>query len=205
MQLRRLAENLWVYEQPHVLGGINIGARMTVVRTNEELWLHSPIDTAALKHELDTLGRVTQIVAPNLGHYVGLAEAHATFPYAELFAVPDIAKRLELEARLPESSAGAEIRARRFRGSRIFDETVFLHAPSKTLVLTDLCMNLQKLSRHERVWARLIGIPPRFGTTRFTKLLSRDRAAMRQASQEVLAWDFDRVIVSHGDTITRGG
>jgi hypothetical protein len=77
--------------------------------------------------------------------------------------------------------------------------------PSRTLILTDLCMNLQKLSRRERTLVRLLGVPPRFGTTRFTKLLSRDRAAMRPAAHDIMAWDFDRVVLSHGDIIETDG
>jgi hypothetical protein len=204
--MKQLAENLWVYEQPHVMLGVNAGARMTVVRDeNGAVWLHSPIDTAQLREEIAALGPVRAIVAPNQGHFQGIKEASATFPEAEIFAVPDVAARIEMDVDLPEESAGAGILARRLRGSRVFDETVFLHVPSKTLILTDLCMNLQRLSKRERIIARLLGIPPRFGTTRFTKLFARDRDAMRTAAHEMISWDFDRVIISHGDLIETGG
>ncbi|HEX8551334.1 MAG TPA: DUF4336 domain-containing protein [Abditibacteriaceae bacterium] len=205
MNLKPLAENIWVYEQPHHLAGVNIGARMTIVRTGDQLWLHSPIDAGMLHDEIAALGKVCAVVAPNVGHYMGLQEAAEIFPDAEAFAVPDIAKKFELDARLPEFSANEELHARRIRGSRIFDETVFLHAPSKTLVLTDLCMNLRRLSRRERVLARLFGIPPRFGVSRLERFLMRDRAVIHCAAQDILAWDFDRVIVSHGDIIERDG
>lgn len=203
--MKQLADNIWVYEQPHSLLGVQIGARMTVVRTGGGLWLHSPIDTAALQGELNTLGQVRALVAPNVGHYVGLKEAHQTFPNAALFSPPQVAEMLKLQTRLAEFSVDEEMCAQRLRGSKIFDETVFLHVPSRTLILTDLCMNLRRLAQRERIIARLAGIPPRFGTTRFTKLLSRDRDAMRPAAREILAWDFDRVIISHGDIIETGG
>ena len=200
--LKQLAENIWVYEQPHRLGGINIGARMTVVRDDDsDLWLHSPIDSAQLLQEIEALGRVRALVAPNLGHYVGLGEAMETFPDAEAFAPPDVAKKYDKPMRLPEFSGGESLRARRVRGSRVFDETVFLHGPSQTLIITDLAMNLRHLRRGERVWARLVGIPPRLGTTRLTKLIARDHEAMREATQDILGWDFERIVLSHGDLI----
>ena len=33
----------------------------------------------------------------------------------------------------------------------------------------------------------------------------RDRAAARQSLEQILAWDFDRVIVAHGDIRESGG
>ena len=33
----------------------------------------------------------------------------------------------------------------------------------------------------------------------------RDRAATRKAIDEILSWEFDRVVVSHGDVLEKGG
>ena len=33
----------------------------------------------------------------------------------------------------------------------------------------------------------------------------RDRAAARQSLEQILAWDFDRVVVAHGDILDSGG
>jgi hypothetical protein len=37
------------------------------------------------------------------------------------------------------------------------------------------------------------------------KMAIRDRAAFRESLDTVLAWDFDRVIVGHGENIASGG
>jgi glyoxylase-like metal-dependent hydrolase (beta-lactamase superfamily II) len=45
----------------------------------------------------------------------------------------------------------------------------------------------------------------RLGPTKLDPLLIRDRAAARASLERILAWDFDRVIVSHGDVQETGG
>jgi hypothetical protein len=36
-------------------------------------------------------------------------------------------------------------------------------------------------------------------------LLIRDRRAARQSLVRILGWDFDRIVVAHGDVLERGG
>jgi flavorubredoxin len=40
------------------------------------------------------------------------------------------------------------------------------------------------------------------GTSRLVKLCVKDRAAVRESLEEILSWDFERVVVSHGEIIT---
>ena len=34
--------------------------------------------------------------------------------------------------------------------------------------------------------------------------LTRDRAAARRAIEQILAWDFDRMVIAHGELFERG-
>ena len=52
---------------------------------------------------------------------------------------------------------------------------------------------------------RLIRSYGRFGPSTLDPWLIRDRAAARASLERILAWDFDRVIVAHGDVLERGG
>ena len=45
----------------------------------------------------------------------------------------------------------------------------------------------------------------RFGPSTLDPWLIRDRSAARQSLERILAWDFDRVVVAHGDVLERGG
>jgi hypothetical protein len=36
-------------------------------------------------------------------------------------------------------------------------------------------------------------------------LLIRDHRAARQSLERILGWDFDRIVVAHGDVLSSGG
>ncbi len=53
---------------------------------------------------------------------------------------------------------------------------------------------------------RATGILPHFGPSRSARLtLLRDRAAVRPQLQRVLEWDFDRIVVAHGEPVECDG
>lgn len=70
--LREIDKNLWVAEQPLKYFGLSVGTRMTVIRlANGELVVISPIqiDEATIQ-QLNQIGDVAHIIAPNLYHYL---------------------------------------------------------------------------------------------------------------------------------------
>ena len=70
--LRPLAQDLWVVERPQRFYGLEVGTRMTVLRLADgSLLLHSAVELdAALRRELDAIGRVRFAVAPNRVHHL---------------------------------------------------------------------------------------------------------------------------------------
>ncbi len=92
------------------------------------------------------------------------------------------------------------------RGSRIMQEVVFLHRPSRTLVVGDLC---EYFGAHSpwltRIVARLGRMYERPRMPPDWQASFRDRAATRASFEGLLAWDFDRVILAHGRLIVSGG
>ncbi|NJR48100.1 MAG: DUF4336 domain-containing protein [Hyellaceae cyanobacterium CSU_1_1] len=69
--LRQLDNNLWVAEQPLKFMGLPVGTRMTVIRlADNSLLLISPIAiTPEIKQQLNSLGTVRYLIAPNLFHH----------------------------------------------------------------------------------------------------------------------------------------
>ena len=51
----------------------------------------------------------------------------------------------------------------------------------------------------------LVGAAGRFGPHRIVRAAIRDREAARRSLATIMGWDFDRVIVTHGDVLERGG
>ena len=99
MVLESVDEDIWVVDGPNVpFLGLMVGTRMTVVRLGGELWIHSPVSiTPEMASELDSLGRIRFVIAPNKYHHVFLSEWRANYPEAEFYASPGLkAKRQDI-------------------------------------------------------------------------------------------------------------
>jgi hypothetical protein len=212
--LRALAADLWVAERPQRFYGLEVGTRMTVIRLADgSLLLHSPVELdAALRAALDALGPVRFVVAPNRVHHLYAGRVAAFYPAARLWVGPGVERKrpdLVYEAVLGDE-APAEWRGQVdqvfFRGRPYENEVVFFHRASRTLLLCDLAFNFGPRTAWPTRWLmRLIRSYGRFGPSTLDPLLIRDRAAARASLERILAWDFDRVVVAHGEVLERGG
>jgi len=213
-QLIPLAENLWVVERPQTFYGLSVGTRMTVVRlSGERLLLHSAVELdAALRTELDAIGRVCFAVAPNRVHHLYAGAVAQLYPEARLWVAPglerkrpDLAFVAVLGDEAPEEWRG-EVDQVFFRGRPYENEVVFFHRASRTLLLCDLAFNFgPRAAAPTRLLMKLIRSYGHFGPSKLDPLLIRDRRAARASLERILAWDFDRVVVAHGDVLESGG
>jgi hypothetical protein len=212
--MRELALDLWVAERPQRFHGLEVGARMTVVRLADgSLLLHSPLRLdAGLRDALDALGPVRFAVAPNRVHHLYAGGVKQHYPDARLWIGPGVEHKrpdLAFEAVLGDE-APAEWRGQLdqvfFAGRPYENEVVFFHRASRTLILCDLCFYFgPQMPWPTRLVARVLGSYRHFGPSRFDPWLIRDRAAARESLERILAWDFDRVILAHGDVLETGG
>ena len=206
--------DLWSteYELGWQAGLIPIPVRMTVIRLGDgRLILHSPGPISAeLGEELAELGPVGFIVVPQ-AHGRFAAAASQGFPSAQLLAAPSAPwrrKRLSFHASLADQSPAAwagRVESHLVLGFRLH-EVVLLHRPSRTLVVTDLCFNVHRSSsRIARLFFRANGMWRRFGPSRMVRRLVSDRAAFRRSIEQILQWDFERIVPGHGDVVETGG
>jgi Domain of unknown function (DUF4336) len=212
--LTRLDEDLWVVARPQTFYGLPVGTRMTVVRlSGERLLLHSPVALdPALRRELDAIGRVCFAVAPNRVHHLYAGEVAKVYPGTRLWVGPGLERKrpdLVLEAVLSDE-APAEWRGELdqvfFRGRPYENEVTFFHRASRTLLLCDLAFNFgPSAAAPTRLLMKLLRSYGRLGPSKLDPLLIRDRRAARESLERILRWDFDRVIVAHGDVLERGG
>jgi hypothetical protein len=214
LPLRELAKDLWVAERPQRFYGLEVGTRMTVLRLADgSLLLHSPVALdAELRRELDALGRVRFAVAPNRVHHLYAGKVAEAYPEARLWVGPGLErKRPDLGfAGVLGDEAPAEWKGQLdqvfFRGRPYENEVVFFHRASRTLILCDLAFNFgPRAAAATRLLMRLLQSYGRFGPSKLDPLLIRDRRAARQSLERILRWDFDRVVVAHGDVLESGG
>ena len=210
--LTLLDKDIWVADHDFSLLGVNIGTRTTVVRLKGGgLFLHSPgpLDSG-LSHEIDELGEVEYLVAPNKFHHLYLGDYMARWPAAKVYGAPGLAqKRMDLHfdgdlQDHPDSGWKDDLDQIWIEGAPKVNEIVFLHRPTQTLLLVDLVFSLKPSTFGMRIFSWLNGSQS-LGTSRLMRLLLKDKEATKASVQKIFEWDFDRVIMSHGEIIEADG
>jgi Domain of unknown function (DUF4336) len=212
--LYELSKNIWIAERPQRFYGLEVGTRMTVIRLADgSLLLHSPVSLdPGLRRELESIGRVRFTVAPNRVHHLYAGAVAEAYPEARLWVAPGLDRKrpdLVFVAVLGDEAPAEwkdEVDQVFFRGRPYENEVVFFHRASRTLIMCDLAFNFgPRAATPTRLLMRLLRSYGRFGPSRLDPLLIRDRRAARQSLERILAWDFDRVVVAHGDVLESGG
>ncbi len=209
-ELTNLTPDLWVTEEPLKLGPAHMNHRMTVVRlASGKLWVHSPIAYSDAMHEsLAALGDVSDFVAPSIFHDLHWTHWCAAFPEARFHAPEGLRRRQrkvgftdDLAGVAPDSWGGG-IEQVTLAGMPKVQETVFHHPQSGTLIVADLVFNYlqpQTLTRGTRLLLSMTGANGRMAVSRLFRFMIKDREAFSRSLDNVLAWDFERLIVGHGE------
>ncbi|MBI1358933.1 MAG: DUF4336 domain-containing protein [Alphaproteobacteria bacterium] len=211
-----IADQIWLRAYPVRLAGTRFEARMTIIRlASGQLILHSPCEiTPPLAREISALGPVAHVVAPGNFHHLHVATAQAAFPTAKTWICPGVARRdpnLKYDGVLgdvvPSVWAG-EIDLALVEGTRIMREVAMFHRASRTLILVDLIENFTDATPNTggalkflfkyvfHMWNKPRPAPE-------YQMGWRDRHAAATSLRRILAWDFQRIILSHGDLIDR--
>ena len=172
--------------------------------------MHSPIDlTAVVKGVVTDLGgEVSALIAPNKFHHLFIEQWIEEFPHARVFAesqvkrkVPSLAIAEEI-TNVPPELYSAEIDQVVFGGNRMFTEAVFFHKDSRTLILTDLMINLrtEKVKFLPKLFLKFEGITfPNGGIPRLYRWFTTDRSQAKQALAVIQKWSPERLIFCHGE------
>lgn len=216
MSIQQHSTELWTVSGGLSVIGFELGCRMTVVRLrNGKLWLHSPVKlTEQVQTFLNGLAApISDVVAPNTFHHLFVK------PYLERFGArlwgvrhiktkrADLSDIQVLDGKSPAHPWGNEFQVKLLKG-RKFQELVFLHIPSRTLVLTDLAFNLPlEQNRGLRAWLlRKAGVTAPFGPSIVErKIFIPKSPELRQDISEIAAWDFEKIIIAHGEIIESDG
>lgn len=213
--MSKFAENTWTFEQDLKFVGLEIGARMTIVDLGGgKLFVHSPIRlTETLKSEIRKLGQVTYVVAPNRVHHLFIADFKAEFPEAKFYCAPGLqTKRKDFwfdgiisdEQKFPWNPVLQHLCV---KGAPFYNEVVFFDSRSKTLIVTDLAVHIHKSkSLVTQVVFKAMSTIGRFGWNPIEKFLFIwNKKAFYKSIDGILQWDFERVILAHGESVTANG
>lgn len=212
--LSRIAPDVYGFDQDLPLpGGMRLPSRTTIVRLSTGgLSVFSPLafdDDAA--RAIDELGEVQAVVAPSCIHYLFLEAAQKRWPRARVLGAPGLEKKVRGLPFEPLPRAGdapglgrdGELVVRRIEGVPYITEHVFLHAPSRSLIVTDLVFNVASCeSFATRMFLRFVSNAyGRTAQSRMWRWFTKDAAAAAASTRDVLGWGFDRVVVAHGDVL----
>ncbi len=213
----------WQHLNPHVwmkdhefrfVGLVPLLTRMAVVRlADHSLWAWSavPLTDREVK-ELNEWGQLKFVIAPNVFHHFFLGPMKQKYPKAIFYATPGLEKRRKdfkfdriASIETPQDWQN-EFELRILRGSRFYTECLILHKPSRTLFVVDMLFH-QKECRHP--WINLAwkayGVLNKVTSSPICRRLVWNRAEARKLFQEILTWDFETLIMSHGEIVQNGG
>jgi hypothetical protein len=209
--MKCIGKDIAVIQHPFQVLRMKLGKTTTVIRLSAGgVLLHSAgpwsaEDVAAIRD----WGKVWGIMEGSRIHDTFAREMRAVFPgvpYGLPAGFPIAADELQPVEPLAgwDRRWGEEVKVRRINGMPRLQEHVLLHVPSRTLVVTDLVFNIKLAPGQSVPWVLrwVSGLKAFPGTSRLVKLCVKDRVAVRESLAEVMSWDFDQVVVSHGEVIT---
>jgi len=182
--------------------------RAVVIRLhNNSLFILSPIQfTADIRADIDALGVVKYVVSPNHLHHLYMGDWSRAYPDAKLYASPGLASKRKdltfyktLSTDTPEPEWSGQIDQCIFgSGNGWFDEIVFFHRASRTVVFTDMIMDFDpaifsSISQVTTQWNQMYRHTPR--GVQFAHIF--DRAFLRDSLKSVRAWEPEYTIVAH--------
>jgi hypothetical protein len=209
--------DIWIADGPTVsVIGFHYPKRMAIIRLQDGgLFVWSPVaHSEDLRRELDAIGFVRFIIAPNTLHDLFLKQWLNAYPEAKLYAVPGLQERhrqLIFQADLVDAPApewAGQVDQVLMRGNRITTEAVFFHVQSRTVLFTDLIQNFPRgwfkgwrgiIAYLDRLVASEAAVPQIF------RVAFSDRKAARVALQRIYAWPAEKVLMAHGVPIVRDG
>jgi hypothetical protein len=220
--LKPVAQDIWIVDSgPLWLLGMPIPLRMTVIRlANSDILLHSPTRCSDdLRREIERLGRIRHLIAPNPFHWRFIQQWRAHCPDTIVTAPRGLSRRyfvrragLKIDRELTETAPAewaGQLDQTIIPARFLLREVAFFHRLSRTLVLTDLVVNLEseKIPLLRRPGARLLGVvAPGGKAPLYSRLLFRlNRRTAADAVWRLLAWNPARVIFSHGKWFEEDG
>jgi hypothetical protein len=215
--LQPFGPEIWLADGPETeVIGFRYPTRMAVIRLAVgDLLVWSPTALSQnLRKELEGLGEIRHLVAPNSLHHLFLSEWQAAYPLAKLYAAPGLRlkrKDIHFDAELddaPPPHWAADLDQVVMQGNRITTEVVFFHRPSGTVLFTDLIQQFPSgwfrgwraiIARLDLMTASEPSVPRKF------RVAFADRHAARAALRRILEWPSSKVVMAHGHPIEQDG
>lgn len=188
--------------------GARVRTRMAILKlSGDRLLVYSPVFLSShLRREVEELGEVSFVVAPNKLHNQALLQWERAFPAATFCLPPGLRERrpgLRCDVVLgagPLSEWRDEVDQALIGGNCFFSEVVLLHRGSRTLLVADLVENVghDRTPTFARWLTRPFGAAERAEPSPEFRLYTLDAEAARESLARVRRWPVELVFLCHG-------
>ena len=212
-KLVKVAEGIYCAEsEVKMPGGVRMNTRMTVVRlANGKVLVHSPIQlNDELAKAIDALGEVAYVVAPNRFHHLFFGPCAERYARAKTFGPPGLGEKvpgLRIDTVLrdePPDEWAFEIEQVAVHGAPKMSEVVLFHKPTKTLIVSDLFFNIVHPANFAtKVLLTFTGARGELAKSRVWSMMMEDESVFESSVRKVLAFDFDTLVMAHGDVVEK--
>jgi len=188
-----------------LLPGITLPLRSMLITASDRQILISPVATS---EEAAQVGAAPMtLVAPSLLHHLYLRRASERYRPVALWGPPGFAQAHPDVGPVhvfgvdpwPHDDQLAFVVV---EGAPRRNEVVFFHRPSRTLYTADLLFHIVEPEGFLAPLAlRLMGVHRRFAAAKPWQRWVVDRTAFTRSIEDILAWDFERIVVAHGEAM----
>ncbi len=209
MTPKPVAEDLWTLQYPLRMLGAPIGRTVSIIRLSSgKLVIHStapfsPEDVAAIKE----LGEPGWLVDVTNIHDTHAKEGRAAFPGIPYLAPEGFSEAAGISTQplsTPPAEWGDEVQVLELAGkAEMAREYAVFHQPSRTVIVADLAFHVtEDAPAGLRLYASVVlkgGGSHDTAMPAPQKWAARDKEAFERSLEQMMAWDFERVITGHGD------
>lgn len=207
-----ITDRIWIIEYPVKYSGIKFSSRTTLVKLKDDsILIHSPckIDNS-LKNRILKIGDVSCIIAPGNFHHLHVKSAQDAFPKAKTYICEGVDKKqpgLKYDKILTDEPISEELLQQPILGNKIMNEVAFLHKDTKTLILVDFIENIGSNTNNIgwgiKIWWLILRMWNKAKPAPEYQIGWSDKKLAAHSLQKILDWDFNKIILAHGDLITK--
>ncbi|MEM7599960.1 MAG: hypothetical protein AAF357_00935 [Verrucomicrobiota bacterium] len=206
--MKDIGPNIRLIDYPLNLFGMKMGRNVTVFRLSSgKLVIHSTApfsdtDVTALQ----SFGEPGWLLEATNFHDTFAHRGAAVFPDLPYFVPEGFSPSGRLSTLSLEEAPvewEGELEVVKIEGMPKINEHVFFHPSSKTLVVADLIFNIPDSAGSFTLGflGFISGIKEHPGNSRIFRMAIADRDAFVKSLQQILALDFEQIVVGHGDPI----
>jgi len=217
--IRKISTRMWVHETSMPMLGMRVPIRMTIVKLADDgLWIGNPTPhNPQLHNRVSSMGEVKYIVGTSNGHNLFLEDWQKAFPDAGVYVSSGIPKKrpnlknYELLRELDSPPWHEDLGMFAMDGAPLWDEHMFYHGKSRTLLVTDFFQNYTGVKQKgiANVLSKLVFEPLGFkgkclAPPLKTRFGAKDRQALRASLDRIWELEIECVVPAHGTIFEQG-